>query len=247
MPENSTIAANLARVRADIDAAARAADRDPARIGLLPVSKTQPVERLREAMAAGARRFGENKVQEARTKAEALAQDGPAWAIIGHLQTNKAKYVARFAHEVQSIDRLEIAEALDRRLQAEGRSLDVLVQVNTSGEASKYGVEPDKADDLIRGLASLDTLRVHGLMTLAVFSDDKERVRACFRRLRELRARLRDSAPAGIDLDELSMGMSGDYALAIAEGSTEVRVGTAIFGERDTPDSHYWPGSTTGA
>ncbi len=243
MTESDPIAENLARVNEEIAAAARAADRDPATVRLLPVSKTVPAERLRHAIAAGARRFGENKVQEASDKAEALADVAPDWVIIGHLQSNKAKYVARFASEVQSIDRIKVARALDERLQAEGRSLDVLVQVNTSGEASKFGVEPERAPELIHALADLDTLRVRGLMTLAVFSDDHDRVRACFRSLRELRDRLRDSAPAGIGLDELSMGMSGDYALAIAEGSTEVRVGTAIFGKRDTPDSQYWPGA----
>lgn len=246
MDTTDPIAANLARVRDDIAAAARAAGRDPADVHLLPVSKTVPAERLRLALAAGARRFGENKVQEARAKAEALADTGAEWVIIGHLQTNKAKYVARFASEVQSVDRLDIARALDRRLQHEGRALDVLVQVNTSGEASKYGVEPERAGELVRGLAGLDTLRVRGLMTLAVFADDRERVRACFRRLRALRDRLRAEAPAGIALDALSMGMSGDYDVAIAEGSTEVRVGTAIFGARETPDSHYWPDAQSG-
>jgi len=243
MIEDDPVAGNLARVRERIDRAARDAGRDPGGVRLLPVSKTVPAERLRQAIAAGACRFGENKVQEARQKAEALADADPDWVIIGHLQTNKAKYVARFARELQSIDRLKLARALDERLQAEGRSMDVLVQVNTSGETSKYGVEPDATGDLLQAMAGLDTLRVRGLMTLAVFSDDHERVRACFRRLRELRDRLRADAPAGVGLDELSMGMSGDYALAIAEGATEVRVGTAIFGPRTTPDSHYWPGS----
>lgn len=247
MNSEDPIPSNLARVQQEIASAAREAGRDPADVRLLPVSKTVPAERLRLALDAGARRFGENKVQEARDKATALADTGAEWVIIGHLQTNKAKYVARFAAEVQSIDRLDVARALDQRLQVEGRSLDVLVQVNTSGETSKYGVEPDNAESLVRELAGLDSLRVRGLMTLAVFSDDKARVRACFRRLRELRDRLRDSAPPGIELDALSMGMSGDYELAIAEGSTEVRVGTAIFGKRETPDSHYWPGSASDA
>jgi len=242
MTHDDSIAANLARVQEQIANAARTAGRSPDSVRLLPVSKTVPAERLRHAIAAGARRFGENKVQEAREKAEALADEALDWVIIGHLQSNKAKYVARFASEVQSIDRVRVARALDERLQVEGRSLDVLVQVNTSGEESKYGVEPAKAAALVRELAAFDTLRVRGLMTLAVFSEESERVRACFRRLRELRDRLRDEAPDGVALDELSMGMSGDYALAIEEGSTEVRVGTAIFGARPTPDSHYWPG-----
>lgn len=243
MNADTSIADNLAAVRQRIAAAARNAGRDENSVRLLPVSKTVPVERLRQAIAAGIDRFGENKVQEAREKAEALADAAPTWVIIGHLQTNKVKHVARFASEVQSIDRLKVARALEDRLQAEGRGLDVLVQVNTSGEASKYGVEPEHAAALVRELAAFDALRVRGLMTLAVFSADHERVRSCFRMLRELRDRLRDDVPAGVSLEGLSMGMSGDYALAIEEGSTEVRVGTAIFGARPTPDSHYWPGT----
>lgn len=241
MDTQNPIAANLHEVEQRIAAAARGAGREPAEVRLLPVSKTVPVERIRQAVAAGVRRLGENKVQEAHEKAEALAEEGLDWVVIGHLQSNKAKYVARFADEVQSIDRPKVARALDERLQAEGRPMDVLVQVNTSGEASKYGVEPDSADRLLREIAGLGSLRVRGLMTLALFSDDQDRVRACFRRLRALRDRLRDSAPDGVCLDRLSMGMSGDYELAIAEGSTEVRVGTAVFGKRPTPDSHYWP------
>lgn len=243
MNADTSIADNLAAVRQRIAAAARNAGRDENSVRLLPVSKTVPVGRLRQAIAAGVHRFGENKVQEAREKAEALADAAPAWVIIGHLQTNKVKHVARFASEVQSIDRLKVARALEDRLQAEGRGLDVLVQVNTSGEASKYGVGPEDAAALVRELAAFDALRVRGLMTLAVFSADHERVRSCFRMLRALRDRLRDEVPAGVSLEGLSMGMSGDYALAIEEGSTEVRVGTAIFGARPTPDSHYWPGT----
>lgn len=238
-----SIAANVARVQQRIAAAARDAGRDPGSVDLLPVSKTVPADRLRHAIAAGLHRFGENRVQEAREKAVALADENLDWVVIGHLQTNKARYVARFASEVQSIDRLKVAHALDARLQAEGRGLDVLIQVNTSGEASKYGAEPEAAGTLLHELSRLPSLRVRGLMTLALFSADHHRVRACFRRLRELRDHLCDQAPDGVDLDRLSMGMSPDYELAIAEGATEVRVGTAIFGQRPTSDSYYWPGS----
>ena len=236
------IAGNLAEVRARIARAAIAAQRDPAEVRLLPVSKTVPAERMRAAFAAGVTRFGENKVQEARRKSEALADLGVSWSIIGHLQTNKARYVARFAAEVQSLDSIKLAEALDRRLQFENRQLDVLVQVNTSGEESKYGLPPESVAGVLRELPAFSTLRVRGLMTLAVFSADEARVRACFRRLRELRDRLRQEAPSGVSLDELSMGMSGDFELAIAEGATVVRVGQAIFGPRPLPDSAYWPG-----
>lgn len=231
----------LAQVRERIAAAARLAGRDPAEIRLLPVSKTVPVERIRAACEAGLTAFGENKVQEAKTKAEALADLGLTWSIIGHLQTNKARHVARFADEFQALDSLKLAASLDRRLQIEGRTLDVLVQVNTSGEDSKYGLPPDRVSAFLRELPAFTALRVRGLMTLALFSDDAERVQACFRRLRELRDRLRHVAPPTMALDELSMGMSGDFELAIQEGATVVRVGQAIFGARPLPDSHYWP------
>jgi len=131
---------------------------------------------------------------------------------------------------------------LERRLQAEGRALDVFVQINTSGEASKYGLAPEEAGAFIRALPAYSALRVRGLMTLALFSSDAQRVRQCFVLLRTLRDQLRQEAPAGVALDELSMGMSGDFEIAIEEGATVVRVGQAIFGARALPDSHYWPG-----
>ena len=234
------ITANLASIQARIHAACAACGRDPAEVRLLPVSKTVPAERLHFAYDAGIRLLGENKVQEAYDKWQALsALSGLQWAVIGHLQSNKVKYVARFAAEFQALDSLDIAEALDRRLQQEGRSLDVFIQINTSDEPQKYGMAPDAADAFVRALPAYSALRPRGLMTLALFSDDHEAVRRCFIRLRELRDRLQQQNPA---VAELSMGMSGDFELAIAEGATTVRVGQAIFGARRTPDSEYWPG-----
>lgn len=233
---------NLATVAARIQAACQRVARDPAGVRLLPVSKTMDEAHIRLAHAAGCHLLGENKVQEAQRKWDALADlTDLRWSIIGHLQTNKAKLVARFASEFQALDSLRVAEALDRRLQMEGRSLDVFVQVNTSGEASKYGLPPEDVAAFLRELPAFSALRVRGLMTLAVFSEDAGRVRRCFVRLRDLRDRLRADAPAGIDLHELSMGMSGDYEIAIEEGATVVRVGQAIFGARSLPDSHFWP------
>lgn len=233
---------NLAAVHRRIADACSRAGRDPSDVRLLPVSKTVPEERIRLAYAAGCRDLGENKVQEAQRKAEAMVDLADLrWSVIGHLQTNKAKVVARFASEFQALDSLRVAEALDRRLQAEGRALDVFVQVNTSGEASKFGLPPSEVAGFVRALPGFSTLRVRGLMTLALLSADPARVRPCFVLLRELRDRLRQEAPAGIGMDELSMGMSGDFELAIEEGATVVRVGQAIFGARATPDSHYWP------
>jgi len=238
---------NLAAVNARIAAACARVGRDPSDVRLLPVSKTKPVEAVRLAYAAGCRVFGENKPQEAHSKWEALREELPElrWSVIGHLQTNKAKLVARCASEFQALDSLRVAEALERRLQAEGRGLDVFVQVNTSGEASKYGLPPEEVAAFLRELPAFSALRVRGLMTLAVFSDEAERVRRCFVVLRELCERLRQDVPEGVALEELSMGMSGDFELAIEEGASVVRVGQAIFGARATPDSHYWPQPNT--
>ena len=233
---------NLATVHARIAAACQRAGRDAASVRLLPVSKTKPEAVLRQAYAAGCRMLGENKPQEAHRKWEAMADLADLrWSVIGHLQTNKAKLVAQCASEFQALDSLRVAEALERRLQAEGRALDVFVQVNTSGEASKYGLHPDDVAAFLRQLPAFSALRVRGLMTLALFSAEAERVRQCFVLLRGLRDRLRQDAPAGIELGELSMGMSGDYEIAIEEGATVVRVGQAIFGARPMPDSYYWP------
>jgi pyridoxal phosphate enzyme (YggS family) len=240
MPTPSHLAANWSGIRRRVDEACRAAGRDPTEVSILPVSKTFGPELIREGVALGMRRFGENKVQEIRDKSAPLADCGIDWVMIGHLQTNKAKDVARLAGEVQSLDRLELAEALDRRLQHEGRALDVLVQVKTSPEPSKYGLPPEQLAGFLNSLRRYDSLRVRGLMTLAIHSSEQAQVRGCFRLLRELR----DEAIAqGHDLTRLSMGMSGDFPLAIAEGATELRIGTAIFGKRPYPDSYYWPES----
>lgn len=221
---------NMAAVRARLAAAAQRAGRQADEIRVLPVSKTVPEERLRAAHAAGITQMGENKVQEARRKAENLADLGIHWAMIGHLQTNKARDVAAFAHEFQALDSLRLAEALDRRLQAAGRSMDVYVQVNSSGEASKFGLDPAQVPTFLAQLPAFSALRVRGLMTLAVNSPDTARVRACFDLMRTLRDAGLDAGTVGDG--RLSMGMSGDFELAVEGGSTCVRVGQAIFGAR---------------
>lgn len=234
---------NLGLVEQRIAAACERSGRERSQVRLLPVSKTVDATRMRAAIAAGMRDFGENKVQEAKGKAAALADlQGLSWVVIGHLQTNKARDVVAFADEFQALDSLRLAEALDRRLQAAGRGLDVFVQVNTSAEESKYGLAPDEVAGVLAELPRYSGLRVRGLMTLALFSTDEAAVRACFVRLRELRDRLRQDFDG---VDELSMGMSGDYEWAIEEGATVVRVGQALFGRRPTPDSLYWPTATT--
>lgn len=223
----------LAVVHDRIAEACRRVGREPEDVRLMPVSKTHGPELIREAYAAGARLFGENKVQEAAEKAEALSDVADLqWALIGHLQRNKAKTVVAFAAEFHALGSLKIAEALDRRLHDQGRSLDVFVQVNSSGEDSKFGLPPEEVEAFVAQLPRYSTLRVRGLMTLAVFSDDAEAVRACFVRMAELARRL--------PYEELSMGMSGDFEMAIEYGATTVRVGEAIFGARLKPDD-YWP------
>lgn len=232
-------AANLQTVHTRMAAACARSGRDPGDVRLLPVTKTVPAHILRLAHSAGISDFGENKLQEARDKHAALAGLPVHWHIIGHLQTNKVKYLVRFASTFHALDSLRLAAALDRRLEAEGRDLDVFVQVNTSGEASKYGLEPAALLPFVERLDEFPRLKPRGLMTLAVFSTDEERVRACFRLLRKLRDRALAIHPG---LTQLSMGMSGDYEIAIEEGANLVRVGQAIFGPRPTDDAFYWPG-----
>lgn len=227
-------AARLAAVTARIEDAARAAGREAGDVQLLPVSKTHPSAALRQAWLAGASRlgsFGENRVQEALAKSRDLADLPVRWSVIGHLQTNKVKDLVTFASELQSLDSLHLAQALDRRLQAAGRGLDVYVQVNSSGEASKTGLPPEEVLAFLAGLRACSSLRVRGLMTIAAHTTDTEEVRRCFRLTRELRDQALQDGTVGEGL--LSMGMSGDLELAVAEGSTCVRVGTAIFGARD--------------
>ncbi|MFA7441013.1 MAG: YggS family pyridoxal phosphate-dependent enzyme [Sphingomonadaceae bacterium] len=232
-------AANLRMVQERIEAACLRSARKPEDVRLLPVTKTVPAHILRHALAAGIHDFGENKLQEAREKQAALADLAIRWCIIGHLQTNKVKYLVRFAAEFHALDSFRLAEELNRRLDAQGRDLDVFVQVNTSGEASKYGLHPDELRPFVERLPEYPRLKPRGLMTLAIFSADTERVRTCFRLLRDLRDRAAGVHP---DITELSMGMSGDFETAIEEGANTVRVGQAIFGPRPTDDAFYWPG-----
>lgn len=220
--------------------AAARANRDSRDVRLVLITKTIASERIREAIAAGQEELGENKVQEGLRKSRELAEAPIRWSMVGHLQTNKVKDVLRFAADVQSLDRLALATALEKRLQYLGRGLDVLVQVNTSGEASKYGLPPEDIPAFLRELPAFSALRPKGFMTLATFTSDEAEVRRCFRLLRNIRNRAREAMP---ELAELSMGMSGDFEWAIEEGATIVRVGQAVWGKRPLPDSHYWPGA----
>ncbi|MGO2058607.1 MAG: YggS family pyridoxal phosphate-dependent enzyme [Candidatus Corynebacterium faecigallinarum] len=221
-------------VRAEVDAAARAAGRDPSEVRLLPVSKTVPVDRLRPAVEAGLTELAENKPQEVGRKAGEMADLPVRWVAIGHLQTNKAKIIAEHADEFQALDSVRLTQALQRRLETADRHLDVLIQVNTSGEEAKTGASSGDVGQILEVAASCDRLRVRGFMTVATNTDDEAEVRRCFAQLRGILDAAREDAVVDPELlTELSMGMSGDYAIAVAEGATCVRVGTAIFGARD--------------
>jgi len=234
-----TFKSNLLRLEERIVRACRRAGRDRTSVRLLPITKTVPAHILRFAFEAGIRSFGENKVQEAQSKYDALGSLPIEWSIVGHLQTNKVKYLTRFAREFHALDSLRLAELINKQLMQENRFLDVYIQVNTSGEESKYGLHPDALAAFVGSLDRFPRLKPRGLMTLAFLSADMDKVRPCFRLLRTLRDDVSKRYPA---LSELSMGMSGDFEAAIDEGADVVRVGQAIFGKRPTPDGHFWPG-----
>jgi pyridoxal phosphate enzyme (YggS family) len=227
----SQIARNLEEVIQRLAAAARAVGRDPAEVRLVAVSKTVPGELLKEAVAAGQRLFGENYLQEARAKILAL---GPnlSWHFVGHLQTNKARAVVELFELIHSVDRVKLAQALEQAAARLDKIQEILLEVNLAGEASKSGAPPEEVPDLVREISRLPHLRLLGLMTMPPYFADPERVRPFYRALRELRDRLRRRGVTDSPLNELSMGMSGDFEVAVEEGATLVRVGTAIFGQR---------------
>lgn len=226
-----SIADNLKNIHDRIAAAAKRAGRDPSSVQLVVVTKTVGVEGIREAIAAGATTLGENRVQEAKEKIEQL---GPlaSWHLIGHLQTNKAKYAVRLFDMIHSVDSLELAREIDRQAAKTGKVQSVLIEVNIAGEAQKSGVGAAGVRELVREAATLKNLSIRGLMAIPPFLDDPEAVRPYFRKLNELAAGLAHERISNLSLQELSMGMSGDFEVAVEEGATLVRVGTAIFGER---------------
>jgi pyridoxal phosphate enzyme (YggS family) len=226
---------NVAEVRERIASAARRAGRTPDSITLMAVSKTQPPERIREAYDAGLRMFGENRVQEFSAKAGELADlHDVEWHMIGHLQTNKASRTVELFRAVDSVDSLKLAEKLDAAGRQFSRRLNVLIEVNVGGEAAKSGVSPDSSalDELLIAAPRLEALVFRGLMTVPPFTNDPQGARPYFRKLRELRDTISARKLPAIAMDQLSMGMSHDFEVAVEEGSTCVRVGTAIFGER---------------
>ncbi|MBU1406505.1 MAG: YggS family pyridoxal phosphate-dependent enzyme [Proteobacteria bacterium] len=226
------VAENIEAIRARMRGAAERVGRDPDSVRLVAVSKRQSLEVIREAMACGQTVFGENYLQEAEEKVAALGQ-GLAWHCIGHLQSNKARIAAEIFDCIETIDRLKLAKALEIRLAELGKTMPVLVQINVGGEAQKAGVTPEEAGQLCRELQQFPHLRLQGLMTMPPFFEDPEESRGYFRRLRLLGDELAAQGLLGRHgMVQLSMGMSGDFEVAIEEGATLVRVGTALFGER---------------
>ncbi len=232
--DEATIIQKLNRVRQRMDRACTAAGRDPKAVRLLLATKTVPARKIRVALQSGATLIGENKVQEFKEKAAALADLHYERHFIRHLQSNKVKEVLRYVTCIQSVDRMELVQELDKRLQVAGHDLDIMLQVNTSYERSKFGLHPDAVPGFAQQVAQYDTLRIKGLMTIGLFDADAEKVRPSFRLLKTLKEQIQEIIP-GISLEDLSMGMSGDLETAIEEGATIIRVGTAVFGERIYP------------
>ena len=232
------ISENIARIRERITAAAQRAGRDTDAITLMAVSKTFPVQAIREAYAAGIRVFGENRVQEFSGKTEGVRDlDDARWHMIGHLQSNKAAPAAQIFHAIDSVDSVKLAQRLNDAAGAAAKKLSLLVEVNVGGETAKSGVAPDspELDRLLAVASHLEHLEICGLMTIPPYSEDPEAARPYFRKLRELRERIAARNLPAVGMATLSMGMSHDFEVAIEEGSTCVRVGTAIFGERAKP------------
>lgn len=232
---------NLETILNRITKAAIKCNRNPDEIRLLLATKTVPADRIRMALKAGQMLIGENKVQEIKDKYAGLKDIPHENHFIGHLQTNKIKDILKYSIScIQSLDRLDLALKLNERLLRENKTLEVLIQVNTSGEASKFGIHPDDAISFIKEVAQLSALQIKGLMTIGLFSAETEKVRPCFRLLKQIQEEAIALELPDVEMKELSMGMSGDLETAIEEGATIVRVGTAIFGQRIYPDSYYW-------
>ena len=227
----SAVRENILRIRERIAEAALRADRDPGGVRLMAVTKTFRDEPIREAIEAGVDIIGENYVQEAKRKIEQMGKN-VEWHLIGHLQTNKAKDAVRLFDMIHSVNRLSLAEELNRRAATVGTICRVLIEVNLGGEQSKSGAAPEEAPALIRTVAAMPHLSIRGLMTMAPWYDDPEKARPCFSGLRALRDRMAAEGIPNVLLQELSMGMTDDFEVAVEEGATIVRIGRAIFGER---------------
>lgn len=226
-----SIAENIAKVRERIEKACQKADRNTADVELVAVTKVVEVDRIYEAIDAGIQIIGENRVQEAWQKYQSVG-DKVQWHLIGHLQTNKVKRALQFARFIHSVDSLHLAEEIQKQAQKMDKTVDILVQVNTSGEQTKFGFAPEESLDAVKYIALLPQVKIKGLMTIGAFLPDPEDVRPCFRQLRRLRDEIRKCQIDRVEMDILSMGMTGDFEVAIEEGSTMIRVGRSIFGKR---------------
>jgi len=222
----------LEHIRKRIGRVACACGRDPESIQLVAVSKTVSAVRVQEAIDAGVTILGENYIQEAREKINTLSAFDVSWHLIGHLQTNKAKYAVRFFDLIHTVDRYKLARELDKQAQKIDKIQSILVQVNISGELTKSGCAPEETGNLLKQISQLENIRVEGLMTMPPFFDQPQKVRPFFAALCEMRQEIIARRIPGISMDELSMGMTGDFETAIEEGATMVRIGTAIFGPR---------------
>lgn len=232
---------NLKTVRRQMELACQVSGRKIEDVKLLLATKTVPPEKIQVAIQAGETLLGENKAQELRDKFSLIQLDnGVEWHFIGHLQTNKVKEVVKYVTLIHSLDRLKLGQALHQQLLKENKTMDVLVQINTSYEESKFGAAPETAVELVEQLAQLETLNVKGLMTIGKLNATNDETRHCFRLLRMIQAQVMEKKLSRVDMDILSMGMSGDFKVAIEEGATIIRVGTSIFGQRYLPDNYYW-------
>lgn len=227
-----SIAENLKEVQRDINEVCKKCGRNPSEVTLIAVSKTKPLEDLKEAYDAGARDFGENKVQELTAKMPNLPSD-IRWHMIGHLQRNKVKYIAGEVELIHSVDSFRLAEEINIQAKRKKIIIPALIEINIGDEESKFGVRPDEAKELCKEISELDSIHIEGLMTVAPAADDPEEVRRYFRKMHELFLDIKSENIDNIEMKILSMGMTNDYKVAIEEGSTMVRVGTGIFGARD--------------
>lgn len=232
MPEYEYISENIKQIRENIDSAAKRVGRDPSEILLLAVSKTVEVPKIKAAVADGLDELGENRVQEIMEKYEPMGPE-VKWHLIGHLQTNKVKYIIDKVKLIHSVESLKLAEEIDKQAKKHGVVADILVEINMAKEESKFGIMPEDALEFIKSLSTLENIRVRGLMTVAPFVENGEENRVYFRNMKKLLVDINDKNINNINMDVLSMGMTGDYVTAVEEGATIIRVGTGIFGKRN--------------
>lgn len=241
MDNKNNIHQNITTILHRIKKACENCNRNPDEVKLLLATKTVTPDKIKMAFEAAQTLIGENKVQEVKSKFNELAKYPHQKHFIGHLQTNKIKDILKYNVAcIQSLDRLSLAEKLHQRLTFDKKGIDVFIQVNTSSEESKFGTDPDNTIELVKQVAQFENIHIKGLMTIGLFSAETERVRKCFKLLKKLQQEVMQQNIPNVKMEELSMGMSGDLETAIEEGSTMVRVGTAIFGPRVYPDSYYW-------